>query len=73
MKTKIANLVFKNGVAVEENVELVDFSKVKSKDPIAFIFGQRDKKSGIKLPSINSKEYKELAKEYIRGFNSVKE
>lgn len=70
MKTKIANLVLENGLCVEKDIDYVDFHAVPSDDPIAFYFGKRDAQQGNKLPKINSKAYKELAKEYIRGFNT---
>jgi hypothetical protein len=67
MKTKIGTLT-KNGVIHED---LVDFHKIPSNDPIAFYFGSRDAKFGIKLPKKGTLEYKELASEYIRGFKSI--
>jgi hypothetical protein len=71
MKTKIAGLILENGQVVEKNVQYIDFNEVPSDDPIAFFFGQNDAKKGRKLPRMRSREYRELASEYIRGFNSI--
>jgi hypothetical protein len=58
----------KNGLT---NVHIVDLNTVKSSDPLAFAYGQTQAKAGVKLPSLKSKEYKDLAPEYIRGYKSI--
>ena len=68
MKTKIADLLLIDGKLIESNIDFVDFKDIKSDDPIAFYFGQRDKSLNKKLPNKRSKEYKELSKEYINGY-----
>jgi len=49
----------------------IDLNKLDSPDPIAFAYGVFRAECGDTLPPENTKEYRGLAKEYIRGFKSV--
>ena len=69
MKTVIGTLT-KDGFT---EIDRVNFNTVQSDDPIAYYFGSLDAKSGKKLPPKRSKEYRELAAEYIRGFTEATE
>jgi hypothetical protein len=70
--TKFANVKLENGELKEPTSFNVDLNSLDSSDPLAFAFGVLQAKAGSKLPNKRSAEYKKLAPEYIRGFNSVK-
>ena len=54
------------------NVINIDLNRIDSDDPIAYAYGLFHGSINTKLPNKTSKKYKELASEYIRGFNAAK-